>query len=173
MTRQQIVRRQIVIGVTVLLLALIALGIRSYLLSFAYQVPLGTLKEVALISRGPIVVWRDPATLEQFRAALPGYRPGPGYKGYVHAHQSLSLVLKDDQGREVVLDLPMEEGPMVSIAPSPKYPRGNSWSMPELLGLLGRLGMEALEAQGIDDPTARYYLQHWRDTFGKGKTSAV
>ena len=173
MTRQRLIRRQIAVGVVALFLALIALGIRSFLLSFAYQVPLGSLREVVLIVNGPVLRWDDPATLQQFRAALPGYRPGPGYKGYVHSHETLTLVLKDDQGREVALDLPTEEGPVVSIAPSRKHPRGNSWNMPELLGLLGRLGTEALEAQGINDPTAKYYLEHWRDTFGKGKTSAA
>ena len=174
MNRQQVLHRQILIGAVVAVGLLVVLGIHFYLLSFAYQVRVGQLTEVVVASSsGGSLTWKDPATLAEIRAALPGYKPGPGTAASEHGHESLMLVLIDERGAQISLSLPVTETPEVGIDPRPRSPQGNSWSMPHLLGVLAKYGLPEMEAKGITDPLMRMQFEYWRDHFGAGKTQTV
>ncbi len=175
MTRRQVTLIQIAIAALVLTAIVLAVLIRSYLTSFSYQVRLGTLVEATLISSdGNLPTWKDPAVLAEIRAALPRYKGGPGYLPYVHSHASIGLVLRDDRGTQVTLELPVDEGPVVSIAPRPpRMPNGNCWPMPRLLAVVARHGLSALEAQALDAPFLKQQMQYWQQAFGGGQEASV
>ncbi len=169
MTRVQVLHRQILAGIVVLLTILAILGVRSFLSSFGHQVPLGTLTEATLgSSSGALPTWKDPAILAEINGALARYQVGPGFAAHEHGHASITLVLVDDQGRQVSLGLPVGESVLVTISARPGIPKGNSWPMPRLLSVLAKYALPELQAKHMDVPVLEYQLQHWRDTFGKG-----
>ena len=167
MTRAQVLRRQILAALGILAGLLALLGVHGYLNTFAHRVPLGTLTEATLVSSGGgLPPWKDPALLAEIQAALPRYKAGPGYAAHEHGHESMALVLVDDRGRQVALELPAE-GSMVTVDARPGVPEGNSWPMPRLLAVLAKHGLPELQARHLNAPTLEFRLQTWRDSFGK------
>ena len=167
MNRQQVVRRQVLATVIVLGALLILLSIHEYMLTFAHQVPLGKLTEATLATAsGTLPPCKDPAILAAIQSALPRYKPGPGMVIYEHSHMNYALVLIDDRGTQVALNLPSSESEMVSIGPRPSAPSGNEWPMPRLLPVLARYGLPAMEANKVVDPGLKSQLEFWRDNFG-------
>ena len=169
MTRQQVVRKQLIAtGIVVVVVALVV-AVNTYTRTFAYQVHLGKIVSATFSSGGPpAFVWTDPADLARIQAALPRYQPGAGYAPYTHTHQSMSLMLADDQKHAIFLALPGDDSALVLMNPRPpEYPVGNSWSMPKLLGTIGEIGMQASKAkQTAMDPTIAGAFQFWAETFG-------
>lgn len=175
MTRRQVTLIQIAVAVLVVAAIAVAALIRSYLTSFSYQVRLGALVEATLVSSdGGLPTWKDPAVLAEITAALPRYKGGPGYMPYTHSHASIGLVLRDDRGTQVTLELPVDEGILVSVAPRPpRMPKGNCWPMPRLLAVVARHGLPALEAHKLDLPFMKQQLQYWQQAFGGGQEQSV
>lgn len=175
MTRRQVTLIQITVAVVVAVALAVAVLVRAYLTSFSYQVRLGTLVEATLVSSdGSLPTWKDPAVLAEIRAALPRYKGGPGYVPYVHAHANIGLVLRDDRGTQITLELPVDEGALVSVAARPpRMPQGNCWPMPRLLAVVARHGLPALAAQKMEAPFLKQQMQYWQDTFGGGREQSV
>ena len=166
MTRQQVVRKQLALGLLVLVGVLIALGVRGYLLSFAHQIRLGPLTQVMLASaEGPLLSWTDEESLQRLRSALPGYVPGAGffYQGDVSGSE-LVLVLTDAAGKSVALGLPTAPGDAhVTLSPGQAgVKNGNDWSAPRLITTLADLGLEH-QKKYEDLPAALVQLMRfWR-----------
>jgi len=157
-------------GVTVLLVILVVIAINLYLRTFAYQVRLGKLTGAQFSVEGrPQFVLTDPKNLAQIRAALPGLRPGAGYPAYVHTHQSISLTLVDDHGSQVGLLLPVDESSEVVMHEPNDFDKGNSWEMPELLGVIGTIGMRSIAGKPNADPLAANQFRYWQEHFANRK----
>ena len=170
MTRQQVVRKQLIAAGVVMVVAGIIVAINLYTRSFAHQVPIGKLVAVAFSLGGPpAFAWTDPQDLAHIQAALPRWQPGGGYAPYTHAHQSMALMLTDDQNRVIFLILPSDESALVLMNPRPpEYPTGNTWSAPKLLGVLGEIGMRPEKASQMSmAPAIAGQLKFWAETFGK------
>ncbi len=169
MNRQTVVRRQILIAVAIAAVILILLGVRAYLNSFAHQVKLGRIVEATLgASDGQLPAWKDPAILAEIEAALPRYKTGPGFAAHDHGHESIALVLVDDQGRQISFQLPTGESVLIAVDPRPGIPNGNSWPAPKLLGVLAEHGLPALEKVPMPSAVLRYKLEQWHERFGAG-----
>jgi hypothetical protein len=169
MNRQQIIRRQIIAGVFALVALLIVVGIHEYLLTFDYQVRLGKLTSAQVASSsGTLPPWKDSATLAAIEAALPHHRPGPGFIPYEHVHTNMDLILTDDKGKTIHMQLPVTESELVSVGP-PSLTPGNSWIDPPLLVVVAQYGLAQIEADKLNNATLKAQLEYWRDSFGGGK----
>ena len=172
MTRQQVVRKQLLAAGIVVVVVAIIVAINMCMRAFAYQVHFGKIVSASFSVGGPpAFVWKDPQDLARIQAALPRWQPGAGYAPYIHTHQSLTLMLTDDQGRVIFLALPNDDSSLVLMHPRPpEYPTGNAWDMPKLLGVLGEIGMASLKnAPAGRDPTSAAQFRFWADTYGKSK----
>jgi hypothetical protein len=166
MNRKQVVQRQILAGVIIVVIAVIVLAVHGYLASFIYQVPVGKLTEATLGgSDGTLPTWKDPARLAALRAALPRYEWGPGFIPYEHSHAAYSLAVRDDRGRQIVFQLPVGYDALVGVG-SPTLATPNSWQMPRLLARLAQYGLADMAAQKINAPGLQGQLEYWRSTFG-------
>lgn len=166
MTRQQIMRRQLLIVLIIAAVAVVALAARGYRLTLAYQTQLGRLTQVGVgADAGPVLVWHDEEALRQIEQALPRYRPGSGYYAPGHGHGGpMVLLLVDEHDRAQALILPApNEGPVVSLSHADRAPKGNTWRAPELLQTLGRLGLEWDARYGTLDPRFQSIFGHWAD----------
>jgi hypothetical protein len=170
MTRQQVIRKQLIATGIVLLIALVIVAINLYSRSFARQVHLGKLVSIGFAMGGPpVFTWTDPEDLARIQAALPRLRPGAGYMPYMHGHTSMVAGLKDDHDTTVFLMLPTADDSLVIMSPQPpEFPKGNCWDMPEFLGVIGDIGMapgKVAETQA--DPEIGRQFRFWAETFGK------
>ncbi len=168
LTTKQLLRKRIIIGGIVLVMLLLVVAVRSYFLSFVYQVPLGKLTSATLLaSGGEVATWTEAERLAQLKGVLPGLKPGFGYRYTPHAHVSYTLALQDDQGKKVGIGLPPNETAIITIRPRTRAPQGNSWSAPRLLGLLGEWAMQEIAKSETGEPQGSHQFKHWRDDFGK------
>ena len=168
MTRKDVLRTQILAGVFVVVMAVLAIGINGFLRTFPHEIPLGKLVVASINTSGPSALqWDDAESLAKIQAALPKWRVGAGYPAEVHSHESLSLTLRDDKGKQVSLLLPVDESSLVVVHTNlPDYTSGDSWDMPELLGVLGTLGKEKLaklppSADSLGPNQIDYWVKHY------------
>lgn len=170
MTRKDVLKKQLIAAGMVLILAVVAISISCYMRTFDQETQLRrTIVYAAYRSQGPpMIEWTDPEVLARIRNAVPKYRPGAGYAPHVHSHESLNLLLKDDKGKQVILLLPTDQSSMVVVHTHlPDYSKGDSWHMPELLGVLGELGVDYLKDHSIESMLGASQLAHWKEHFAK------
>jgi hypothetical protein len=169
MTRQQVVRRQTLVAIGIVVAILTVLGVRAYRNTFAHQIKLGKLVEATLAaSDGALPTWKDPALLAEIEAALPRYKAGPGYAATEDSHETIVLVLADDKRRQVALELPQGDSPLVTIGPRAEAPAGNSWPAPRLLAILAKHGLPVLKAKQASSSVLEAVLESWQKDFGDG-----
>jgi hypothetical protein len=175
MTRQQVLRRQIIAVVVLVVVFAIIVAINFNLRTFAHTVKLGKIVEADFATGGPPSMrWRNPQWLAQIQAALPLRVVGAGYAPYIHTHQNLSVSLHDDKGKVLNLALPTDENSLVDMPSNPDFPHGDSWEAPKLLGVLGDLGVEAMKNMppGALDPLLADQFKFWHERFGSGPKPA-
>lgn len=169
MTRQKVLRQQLMAAGIVVVVLAILIGINTYTRTFRHQVHLGKIVSASFSVGGPpAFVWTDPKDLERIQAALPWWQAGSGYAPYSHSHQSMTLMLMDDKQRQLFLALPGDESALVLLNPRPPdYPTGNSWNMPKLLGVIGEIGLRELaKSKSPAEPMSSGQFQYWADTYG-------